>query len=277
MSFSGHKARRRFGQHWLKDGSVLDKIVAAADLNSQDRVLEIGPGRGALTEKLLESEASVVHAIELDRDLVSGLKDKFEGNPKFSLYEGDALSGPLRPPDGMPINKVVANIPYNITSPLFDRLLGRLDRPPSERFQRLVILLQREVAQRILAKAGNSSFSAISVRFQLAAKCRGVCNVPPSAFTPKPKVESQVIVLDPIEANKRLDFEIAQRLESLLKIAFTSRRKMLRNSLSGLSIFSELNDISSKIGVEFKQRPQELSPKAWLDLAIAWNEIDNNL
>ena len=154
MSFSGHTARKRFGQHWLRDERVLDQILAASELGATDRVLEVGPGRGALTERLLRSQAAAVHAVELDRDLVAGLRDRFGSEPRFSLCEGDVLDVPLALPDQGLATKVVANIPYNITGPLLDRLVGRLDRPVDPPYQRLVLLVQQEVAQRIRARAG---------------------------------------------------------------------------------------------------------------------------
>ena len=129
MSFSGHNPRKRFGQHWLRDASVLQHIVDAAELGSDDRVLEVGPGRGALTERLLASPSAAVHAVELDRDLVSGLQQRFGSENRFSLLQGDVLQVPLHLPNGSLASKVVANIPYNITGPLLDRLIGRLDRP----------------------------------------------------------------------------------------------------------------------------------------------------
>ena len=128
MSFSGHTARKRFGQHWLRDERVLDRILEASELGATDRVLEVGPGRGALTERLLRSQAAAVHAVELDRDLVAGLRDRFGSEPRFSLCEGDVLDVPLVLPDQGLATKVVANIPYNITGPLLDRLIGQIGR-----------------------------------------------------------------------------------------------------------------------------------------------------
>ncbi len=267
MTFSGHIARKRFGQHWLTDETVLKKIIAAADLHSNDRVLEVGPGRGVLTERLLSSEAAGIHAVELDRDLVIGLKRRFCDQPRFTLKEGDVLSVSLMPPDGVSSTKVVANIPYNITGPLLQRLVGSLGRPVEAVYQRLVILLQKEVADRILAKPGQSCFSALSVRLQLLADCRSVCLVSPRCFQPSPKVQSQVIVLDPKKPEERLDLELEHRVEDLLKTAFLSRRKMLRNTLRGLSSFSELETLAQRAGISLNKRPQELSPAQWLKLA----------
>ena len=274
MSFSGHTARKRFGQHWLRDTAVLDRILEAADLHPQDRVLEVGPGRGALTMRLLRSPAAAVHAVELDRDLVAGLREQFADDPRFSLSQGDVLKQPLDLPDQRPADKVVANIPYNITGPLLERLVGRLDRPAVPSYQRLVLLLQKEVAERIRARPGQSSFSALSVRMQLLATCRSVCPVPPRCFQPPPQVQSEVITIDPFTAEQRLAPALAQRVESLLKMAFLSRRKMLRNSLATLAETIDLENLAAAAGVDLKQRPQEVAPQAWVALATGLNHSD---
>ena len=275
MSFSGHTARKRFGQHWLRDERVLDHILAASDLCAADRVLEVGPGRGALTERLLQSQAAAVHAVELDRDLVSGLRDRFRFEPRFSLCEGDVLAVPLTFPDNGHATKVVANIPYNITGPLLERLVGRLDRPVDPPYQRLVLLVQQEVAQRIRARAGHSSFSALSVRLQLLARCSTVCPVPPRCFQPPPKVQSEVIRLDPLPAELRPEPPLARSVEQLLKRAFLARRKMLRNTLAGICPADQLQDLAASAGISLQQRPQEVAPQAWVALARGLNQSDS--
>ncbi len=267
MAFSGKTVRKRFGQHWLVDSTVLERIVEAADLQHEDRVLEVGPGRGALTDRLLDSEASAVHAIEIDRGLVELLRKRFSGNSRFTLREGDVLSTSLILPDGREATKVVANIPYNITGPLLERLLGRLDKPAPFRFKRLVLLLQKEVAERIRAKPGQSCFSALSVRMQLMASCRRICGVSPRSFEPKPKVDSEVIALEPLASDELLDQGLASSVEILLKRAFISRRKMLRNTLKGLFSKDDLKVLAKEAGISLDQRPQEVSPVAWCVLA----------
>jgi 16S rRNA (adenine1518-N6/adenine1519-N6)-dimethyltransferase len=269
MSFSGHTARKRFGQHWLKDGSVLDRIVAAAELGASDRVLEVGPGRGALTGRLLATAVAQVHAVELDRDLVAGLQERFGGDPRFSLQSGDVLDLPVLGDPSRPANKVVANIPYNITGPLLERLVGRLDRPVDPPYQRLVLLVQQEVAQRISAPPGHSSFSALSVRMQLLARCRSVCPVPPRCFQPPPKVQSEVIALEPLPACERLAPSLAKTVERLLRQAFQARRKMVRNTLAPLAPSQGLEPWLAEASVEPQQRPQDLSPQHWVALAAA--------
>ncbi len=274
MAFSGHHARKRFAQHWLIDAAVLTQILDAADVQPDDRLLEVGPGRGALTERLLSSSASAVHAVELDRDLVSGLRQRFADQARFSLQEGDVLSVPLTLADGRAATKVVANIPYNITGPLLERLLGRLDRPADHPYQRLVLLLQKEVAQRIRALPGQSCFSALSVRLQLLARCTTVCPVPPRSFKPPPKVHSEVILIEPLAPEQRLEPLLAKRVESLLRQAFLARRKMLRNTLAKVLPAAELNALADDLGISLQQRPQELSPATWVELARGLNRAD---
>ncbi|MFM8524074.1 MAG: 16S rRNA (adenine(1518)-N(6)/adenine(1519)-N(6))-dimethyltransferase RsmA [Cyanobacteriota bacterium] len=266
MTFGAHRARKRFGQHWLTDGSVLDRIVAAAGLDPEDHVLEIGPGRGALTERLLATPLATLTAVELDRDLVAGLRQRFGTDQRFTLVEGDALAVPL--PSG---GKVVANIPYNITGPLLERLVGRLDRPVPEPYGTLVLLVQQEVGERIRARAGSSAFSALSVRMQLLAHCSTVCPVPPRAFSPPPKVMSEVVRLDPLPAAERLDPPVARTVENLLRRCFATRRKMLRNSLSGWLAGDQLTQLAEEAGIGLEQRPQELEPQRWVALATGLN------
>ena len=267
MSFAAHRARKRFGQHWLVDQGVLSRIVAAAELDSADRVLEVGPGRGALTERLLASPAAAVAAVELDRDLVAGLQARFGDQPRFSLTAGDVLAVELPA-----ANKVVANIPYNITGPLLERLVGRLDRPVPQPYQRLVLLVQREVGERIRCSPGSSAYSALSVRMQLLADCRTVCPVPPRCFQPPPQVESEVIQLDPLPAAQRLEPQLARSVEMLLKRCFAARRKMLRNTLAGLMPDDALAAALAQAGIDPQQRPQEIAPLAWVALANGLNQ-----
>ena len=274
MGFSGHQARKRFGQHWLRDASVLAAIVEAADLRAEDRVLEVGPGRGALTERLLASAAEAIQAIELDRDLVDGLTARFSADPRFHLRQGDVLETSLALPDGRLATKVVANIPYNITGPLLERLIGRLDGPVDPPYQRLVLLVQKEVAERIRAQPGHSSFSALSVRMQLLADCRSICPVPPRCFQPPPKVQSEVIALDPLPAERRLPLARARQVESLLKQAFRSGRKMWRNTLGSVAEADRLQAVTAEAGISLQQRPQDIAPAAWVALAAGLNQGD---
>jgi 16S rRNA (adenine1518-N6/adenine1519-N6)-dimethyltransferase len=269
MGFQGHRARKRFGQHWLTDATVLDRIVAAAELEEGERVLEVGPGRGALTERLLAAPIAALRAVELDRDLVAGLRERFGGDPRFTLVEGDALEVPLIPQDGPAPRTVVANIPYNITGPLLERLVGRLDRPHDPPYRRLVLLVQQEVGERIRARPGSSSFSALSVRMQLLARCTSVCAVPPRCFQPPPKVMSEVVRLDPLLPEERPEPALSHTVEQLLRRCFAARRKMLRNTLAGLLPADRLEVVAAAAGVDLSLRPQDLPLERWLALEAA--------
>lgn len=273
MSAAGVRARKRFGQHWLVDATVLDRIVAAAELGPDDRVLEVGPGRGALSERLLASPLQALLAVELDRDLVAGLRRRFDADRRFHLVEGDALEVPLALEGEPSPNKVVANIPYNITGPLLERLVGRLERPVLPPYARLVLLVQQEVGERIRAAPGSSACSALTVRMQLLARCRSVCAVPPRCFQPPPKVMSEVILLEPHPPALLLPPALARPVEGLLRRCFAARRKMLRSSLAGLLPVPELVALAAEAGIDLSQRPQELAPAQWVALATGLNRL----
>jgi 16S rRNA (adenine1518-N6/adenine1519-N6)-dimethyltransferase len=209
-----------------------------------------------------------VRAVELDRDLVEGLQQRFGDNPRFALSEGDVLALPLPP-----ATAVVANIPYNITGPLLERLVGRLDRPVDQPYRRLVLLVQQEVGERIRARPGSSAYSALSVRMQLLAHCTSVCAVPPRCFQPPPKVMSEVVCLDPLAPQERLDPALARSVESLLRRCFAARRKMLRNTLAGLQPPEQLQGLCDGAGIRLEQRPQEVAPAAWVALAAGLNRL----
>ena len=206
--------------------------------------------------------------LKLDRDLVQALQQRFCDNPRFALSEGDVLALPLPP-----ATAVVANIPYNITGPLLERLVGRLDRPVQEPYRRLVLLVQQEVGERIRARPGSSAYSALSVRMQLLASCRTVCPVPPRCFQPPPKVMSEVVCLDPLPPEQRLDPALARTVEALLRRCFAARRKMLRNTLAGLQPPEPLQRLTEAAGIRLDQRPQEVAPAAWVALAAGLNRL----
>jgi len=270
--FSTHRARKRFGQHWLIEPRVLQAIVAAAELGADDSVLEVGPGRGALTEALLATPVAALRAVELDRDLIEGLQKRFGHDPRFSLVSGDVLDVALPA-----ATAVVANIPYNITGPLLERLVGRLDRPVATPYRRLVLLVQREVGERLCALPGSSSYSALSVRMQLLGQAKAVCPVPPRCFSPPPKVHSEVVRFDPLPADQRLEPSLARQVEQLLKRSFLARRKMLRNGLAGLLPVAELEAVADQAGISLQQRPQDIAPSAWVALAAGLNRLHQGM
>ncbi|MGF1537680.1 MAG: 16S rRNA (adenine(1518)-N(6)/adenine(1519)-N(6))-dimethyltransferase RsmA [Elainellaceae cyanobacterium] len=259
-----NRPRKRFGQHWLKSDRILQRIVAAAELEESERVLEIGPGTGRLTQMLVQ-QATVI-AVEVDRDLCRVLRQQFAAQPKFALIEHDiltlsdeAIAAPLGPP-----NKVVANIPYYITGPILERLLGTISQPAPRPYDALVLLVQKEVADRICAAPGSKTFGALSARLQYLAQCELVCPVPAKAFSPPPKVESAVIRLKPRPFSPAASDPA--HLDRLLKQGFAAKRKMLRNNLSAVDR-DRLLAALEQVGASPQARAEALSVDQWVRLS----------
>lgn len=263
--------RKRFGQHWLRDPQVLHRIVAAAHLQPEDRVLEIGPGRGVLTQALVEQAAAVV-AVELDRDLCQSLVQRFGQHQNFVLLQGDILRLDLAQqlrdfPQFQNLTKVVANIPYNITGPILELLLGQLSQPQIPRWQEIVLLVQREVADRVCADPGGKAFNALSVRCQYLADCEIICAVPPQAFKPPPKVESAVLRLVPRPYPNPP--QNPHYLETLLKVGFGAKRKMLRNNLKAVIDRDRLDAVFESLNLDPTARAEALGLPQWIALSDA--------
>jgi 16S rRNA (adenine1518-N6/adenine1519-N6)-dimethyltransferase len=261
--------RKRFGQHWLKSEAILHEILAASELTRGDRVLEIGPGTGLLT-KWLVSLAGAVIAVEVDWDLCRKLRETFAKADQFLLLQGDFLTLDLgevlaQHPDFQAPNKVVANIPYYITGPILEKLLGTIDQPNPQPFDCIVLLVQQEVAERLCATAGSRAFGALSVRVQYLADCQLVCPVPPHAFQPAPKVASAVVRLRP-----RQHFPIAadpHYFHRLVTLGCANKRKMLRNNLAGEIDRDRLLGLLNQLQIPENVRAEDLSTANWVALS----------
>jgi 16S rRNA (adenine1518-N6/adenine1519-N6)-dimethyltransferase len=263
------KARKQFAQHWLRSEKALSRIVAAANLQPSDRVLEIGPGTGILTQRLLPEVQSLV-AVEIDRDLCELLVKKLGRTENFLLLQGDFLTLELDTqlasfPAFQKPNKVVANIPYNITGPILEKLLGTIAQPAVPAFDLIVLLVQKEVAERLYAQSGSRAFGALSVRVQYLAECELICDVPAKAFSPPPKVDSAVVRLLPrIVEPPAHD---PKRLATLVKLGFSSKRKMLRNNLKSVIESDRLTHLLEQLEVNPQARAEDLSVQEWVALA----------
>jgi 16S rRNA (adenine1518-N6/adenine1519-N6)-dimethyltransferase len=269
MNNQQKKPLKRFGQHWLKSAEVLTKIVAAAELKPQDRVLEIGPGTGILTRYLLESSA-LVTSVEIDRDLCKKLLQEFGNLDNFILLEGDFISLDvaeiLKPfPKFQNHNKVVANIPYNITGLILEKLFGTIYEPADNSYDSVVLLVQKEVGDRLIANPGTKAYSGLSVRMQYLANCELVCDVPAKAFYPPPKVDSVVVKLRP----RIIDHpaQNPQLLGTLIKLGFSTRRKMLKNNLKSLITPENLISLLERLAINPQARAENLSVRDWINLS----------
>lgn len=265
------RARKQFGQHWLKSEKVLHKILTAGAVESCDRILEIGPGTGILTRWLV-SEAAAVIAVEIDWDRCRDLKHRFHGTENFFLVQGDILeldlptaTRQLEDYSFAPPNKVVANIPYYITGPILETLLGTIDAPNPDPFESIVLLVQKEVAARLYAQPGSRTFGALSVRVQYLADCELICPVPAKAFQPPPKVDSAVIRLTPRPLETPAQNPIF--LNHLVKQGFSSKRKMLRNNLKGFLDRDQLTTTMTQLGISPEVRAEDLGVNQWVALA----------
>ena len=263
---AGLRARHSLSQNFLADPDVLDAILAEADPPPGRHVVEIGPGLGLLTGALLEAGADVT-AVELDRGLAAFLRERFAGDDRFHLIEGDALDQDLvrlvEPP-----YDVVANLPYHITSPILHALLGHPPRP-----ERLVLMVQREVAERIAAPPGKMSYLSVFVQYH--ARVRIAVAVPAAAFEPEPAVASAVMVVEPYASDDRLDAATEEELWRLVQAAFRERRKMLHNVLTR-QLPVEPARVAAALataGIDPDRRPQTLAVGEWLALQAALGPI----
>ncbi|MDP4038523.1 MAG: 16S rRNA (adenine(1518)-N(6)/adenine(1519)-N(6))-dimethyltransferase RsmA [bacterium] len=251
LKLAGLKPNKNLGQHFLIDDKVLNEIVETADLNIIDNVLEIGPGLGVLTQELSKYAGNIV-AVESDNNLAEilthyCLKNLLVINDNFLDFDLAKM------PKGY---KVIANLPYNITSAIFRKILDNSNRP-----SQIVALIQKEVAERIVAKPGKMSVLALSVQY--FAKPRIISIVKPESFWPRPKIDSAIIKIDVY--NKPAFDTDTKKLFRLIKAGFGEKRKMLKNSLSGgLSKDTKfMVEILSKAKISLSSRPQELSLEDW--------------
>lgn len=258
VSFRGPK--KSLGQHWLKDPEILADIAEAAELTGDDVVLEIGPGLGTLTSRLLARANSVI-AVEFDADLARKLPGQFPGK-NLEVFNEDILQFDL---NQLPKNyKVVANVPYYITSKIVEKLMTAENKPSIA-----VLLVQKEVAERIAADPGNMSVLSVSV--QIFAEAELDIEVPRQFFTPPPKVDSQVVVLR--TCNSPLIASEDQRdFFRIVKAGFSAKRKKLRSSLSGgLGINKSVaEELLKNAGISPDARAEDLAIEDWRRLLKEW-------
>lgn len=260
------RADKKLGQNFLIDENVVHQIVAAAELSEADTVLEVGPGIGTLTQGLAESKARVV-AVELDTRLLPVLATTLNGYDNVRVVHGDILKVNIMEEVGAPSFKVCANLPYYITTPIIFALLEK--RLPMER---LVAMVQKEVAERMAAQPGGKEYGALSVAIQYYTEPKIAFIVPPTSFIPAPAVDSAVIVCKrrvkpPVEVcDEGLFFRV-------VKAAFSLRRKMLSNSLKNMGIKSErVAKWLELAGVDGKRRAETLSLEDFAKLTNSFNE-----
>ena len=248
------RARKRFGQNFLVDASVCQRIVDSLALKPADRVVEIGPGHGALTE-LLAEQVSAFTAVELDRDLVPMLKARFSN---LQVIQADVLNLDLAELLGERDARLVGNLPYNISSPLLIALL-----PHARRLRDATFMLQREMAARLVAEPSTKAWGRLGVQVQLDFEVDWLLDVPPESFNPAPKVDSAVVRLRPRPMEDVLDLSDRGVFGRLLTAAFNARRKTLRNALKSFELDFDAVSVSPT------QRPDATTLAEFVRLANA--------
>ncbi len=251
-----HRARKRFGQNFLVDHSVIDRILRATSASASDHFLEIGPGKGALSLPLSQHCAKLT-LIELDRDLIPLLNKAFHKTTHVHIHQADALKVDFRElvsPEH-PV-RVIGNLPYNISTPLIFHLFDYVSL-----IKDITIMLQYEVVERMAAEPGNKHYGRLSVMVQYHADVRRLFTVPPTAFQPVPSVNSAVVRLTP--KTRETKAHDLSRFTDIVRQAFNQRRKTLRNSLKNLINVQELE----RLGIEPCRRAEELTVADYIALS----------
>ena len=248
-------AKKKWGQNFLVDNNLLEKIINNVKIDSNKNVLEIGPGQGALSEKLV-GICNELHMVEIDRDLIAILKQHNKLS-QAEIINQDILKVDL-PTLDIENPVVIGNIPYNITSPIVFWLIKHLAS-----WNRAYLMVQKELAQRLTAKIGTKDYSRLTVMTSLYFDIKICFLISPNVFLPKPKVQSAFIEIIKKENSSHHDINL-KSFDQVVRMAFNQRRKMLRNSLSSLNI-----DIKN-CGIDFTERPEQLSVEDFI-------EISNNI
>ena len=250
-----HIPRKRFGQNFLTDDTVLHNIIRAIDPQPQDTMVEIGPGLAAMTKLLLQG-VDQMHVVELDRDLVERLKKNFDPK-KLIVHSADALQfdfSSIPVPAGSKL-RVVGNLPYNISSPLLFHLAEMAPHVQDQHF-----MLQKEVVERMVAAPGSKTYGRLSVMLQWRYRMELMFIVPPTAFEPPPRVESAIVRMIPIAEPLQCD---QGKLERVVLKAFSQRRKVIRNCLAGMFSESDLLEV----GIDPQLRPETIPLAQYVALA----------
>ncbi|MBT8395636.1 MAG: ribosomal RNA small subunit methyltransferase A [Gemmatimonadetes bacterium] len=268
-----HRPKKSLGQNFLIDGNLQRKIVGALRLELEDEVLEIGPGRGALTRHMV-GECSSLILVELDRELAGRLEADFRDSPGVRVVNGDILKFPLDSLSQEPSSlKVVGNIPYNITSPILFHLLRR-PRP-----REIILMVQKEVGERVLAESGGSAFGALTVGVRSVANVERVVTVPSSAFRPRPAVDSVVLRIEPFRPEP-LELHEEEALRTLTRAAFQQRRKQFQTILRGHPSWGvsreQIAGLEEGTGFDLRRRPETFSPADFIALSRALQELQDS-
>lgn len=261
---SQFRHKKSLGQHFLKDKNIIRKIVSEAGLHASDKVWEIGPGKGILTEELLNQKVDLT-CFEIDHTLWEYLEETY--GDSISLIKGDVLKQNWEDLFEDDLIKVVANLPYQITSPFLFKVIKYVDH-----FESVVLMIQKEVAERINAKTGSKTYGLLSIKMQFYFNCRYSFTVKPHLFNPPPKVDSAVIKLIPREDKPDIDDE--KMFWRIVDSSFRNRRKMLRKNLREILNKDQIETLGEISKIELTRRGETLNESEYV---ILYNDIKSIL
>jgi 16S rRNA (adenine1518-N6/adenine1519-N6)-dimethyltransferase len=257
------KAKKSLGQNFLIDRNVLEKIINVVDFTNKE-VLEIGPGTGNLTSYILKKNPKKVYLIEKDNELSLLLAEKFSNN--ISIINDDVLEVSV---DKISNEKLIVfgNLPYNISTEIISRWIVNLDK--TFWFENLVLMFQKEVADRIIAKTNTSKYGRLSILLNWKLNIKKILDIKPESFSPKPKIDSSLLLFTP----KKKFFELSnsKNLEMLTRIFFSQRRKMLKKPFN--QIFKNSKEVSKKFNIDLNLRPQNLEPEVYFNLVKEYENL----
>jgi 16S rRNA (adenine1518-N6/adenine1519-N6)-dimethyltransferase len=261
----GVRPHKQFGQHFLIDPTVIDRMITAARISPNDTILEIGPGLGVLSDQLAEL-ATRLYLVEVDRVLANRLRDRFARNERVCVIAADFLSLDLPATFPEPTIHVVASLPYNVATPILFRLLEH-----RRQFSEATVMIQKEVAERLTAVPGTKAYGVPSVLTQLYATVSPVCTVGPRSFFPAPKVESQIVRLV-FQDTPRVAIREEGLFPRVVKAAFAQRRKTLRNTLKAAG-YQNLEAVEKLTGIDLQRRGETLSLEEFAALANSLTDL----
>ena len=258
-----HKARKRFGQHFLSDQTIIKQIINIINPQKHDHIIEIGPGKGALTIPIIKS-IDKLNVIEIDKDLVNFLKKNIDSE-LLIIHENDALKFNYSKLNHSDL-RIIGNLPYNISTPLLFHLLSYKNL-----IKEMLFMLQKEVVERICAKCGTKQYGRLSVTLQYYCDVESLLVIKPDAFNPSPKIDSAIIKITPL-VQPRYKLNSDESFKIIVREAFSQRRKTIRNGLKNYLNEDEIE----KIGIPLNERAENLHIKDFVKLSNLYYQLQNN-
>ncbi len=264
MNSDNHRARKRFGQNFLHDQTIIQRIVDTINPQAHDHIIEIGPGKGALTLPLL-NRIEKLNVIEIDKDLAAALRTKFEDKKRLTIHETDALNLDFNSFEHTDL-RIVGNLPYNISTPILFHLLKY-----RESIKDMTFMLQKELVDRICANSGNKQYGRLSIMVQYYCDVESLFIIKPEAFTPSPKVDSAIVKLTP-HPHPRYELSDHESLKIIVRESFSQRRKTIRNALRKYLDESAIRNA----GIAPENRAENLEVSDFVALANCYHHMKIN-